>query len=230
MKSENSHSKDEDLVALFPLPATVFYPSTRLPLHIFEPRYREMVADALKGSQKIGMVLLLPGWEANYFAEPPVASVGCVGTIEKHVLLEEGKYNMVLKGLNRFRIVQEFSGKPYRQAKVELLREINDQNLDAGSNPLKEKLLDHCSTYLSMLPSGEKLQRDMDLDSCQTLSHLVDQMAYRLNLTVEQKQSLLEEQDVVRRVETIHSAIKMKIDLMSLSRMNMRPNTDLNLN
>lgn len=230
MENENSPAKDEDIIPLFPLPATVFYPNTRLPLHIFEPRYRRMVADALEGGQKIGMVLLLPGWEASYFAAPPVASVGCVGAIEQHVLLEDGKYNIMLKGLNRFQIVQEFGEKPYRRAKIEPLGEINDQNLDAGSNPLKEKLMDHCGQYLRTLPSGEKLQRDMDMENYQTLSHLVDQMAYRLNLTVEQKQSLLEERDVVRRVETIHSAIKMKIDLMNLSRINMRPNTDLNLN
>lgn len=230
MEAENNPSEHEDLVPLFPLPATVFYPNTRLPLHIFEPRYRQMVSDALEGGRKIGMVLLQPGWEASYFAGPPIASVGCVGDIEKHVLLADGKYNMVLKGLNRFKIVQEFDGKPYRRAKIERLQEINDQNLDASPNPLKKKLIEHSDQYLRMLPSGGNLQKDMDLDNCNTLSHLVDQIAYRLNLTVEQNQKLLEEQDVIRRAEAIHSAIKMKIDLLNLSRMQIRPDTDFNLN
>lgn len=230
MEPEINPSEYGDLIPLFPLPATVFYPNTRLPLHIFEPRYRQMVADALEGGRKIGMVLLRPGWEANYLAAPPVASVGCVGNIEQHVRLEDGKYNMVLKGLNRFQIVQEFKGKLYRRAKVEPLQEINDQTLSAGSHPLKDKLIEHCSQYLRMLPSGENLRRDMDLDNCKTLSHLVDQIAYRLNLTVEQKQKLLEEQDALRRIDVVHSAIKMKIDLMNLSRVKIWPDKDFHLN
>jgi Lon protease-like protein len=230
METENNPAEDKDLIPLFPLPATVFYPNTRLPLHIFEPRYRQMVADALKGKQKIGMVLLQPGWEESYYAAPPIASVGCVGEIEKHVLLEEGKCNMVLKGLNRFRIVQEFDGKLYRRAKIESLKEIDDQVLDAPRNPVKEKLIEHCDQYLRMLPSGEKFKKELHLNTCKTLSHLVDLMAYRLNLTVEQKQKLLEEQNVLHRVDAIHSALKIKIDLMNLSRMQIRPDTDFNLN
>jgi len=230
MASKNPLKDSGDILPLFPLPTTVFYPNTRLPLHIFEPRYRQMVADALKGKQKIGMVLLLPGWEESYFAEPPIASLGCVGDIEKHTLLEKGKYNLVLKGLNRFRIVQEIAGKPYRRAKIELLQEINDQVLDTPHPPIKENLLKHCDQYLSMLPSGEKFKRELNLDRCETLSHLVDLLAYRLNLTVEQKQKFLEEPDVLRRVNAIHSAISVKIDLINLSRMQIRPDTDFNLN
>ncbi len=230
METENNPTEHKDLIPLFPLPATVFYPNTRLPLHIFEPRYRQMIADALEGKQKIGMILLQPGWEESYFAAPPITAVGCVGEIEKHVLLEKGKYNMVLKGLNRFRIVQEFDGKLYRRAKIEPLQEINDQILDASSNPVKEKLIEHCYQYLRLLPSGGKLKKDLQLDTCKTLSHLVDQLAYRLNLTVEQKQTLLEEQNVLHRIDAIHAAIKMKIDLMNLSRVQIRPDTDFNLN
>jgi uncharacterized protein len=230
METENNPTEHKDLIPLFPLPATVFYPNTRLPLHIFEPRYRQMVADALENKQKVGMVLLQPGWEESYFAAPPISAVGCVGEIEKHVLLEEGKYNMVLKGLNRFRVVQEFDGKLYRRAKIEKLQEIDDAVLDGSDHPIKDKLIAHCYQYLRLLPSGEKLKKDLQLDTCKTLSHLVDQLAYRLNLTVEQKQKLLEEQNVLHRVDAIHSAIKVKVELMNLSRMQIRPDTDFNLN
>ena len=57
-------------IPVFPLPTTVFYPGTPLPLHIFEPRYRQMTSDALEGGRKIGMVLLKPNWEENYFGKP----------------------------------------------------------------------------------------------------------------------------------------------------------------
>lgn len=230
MKSENNPPKHGELVPLFPLPQTVFYPNTLLPLHIFEPRYRHMMAEALEGGRKIGMVLLLPGWEENYYAAPPIATVGCVGEIEKHIRLEDGKYNMVLKGLHRFKIVGETEGKPYRRAKTEPLPEINDQSLVAGLNPLKEELIQHCHQYIRLLPSGESIKKEMNLDSCKTLSHLTDQIAYQLNLTVEQKQKLLEEQDVLRRVDAIRSMLKMKIDIIHLSKMRTHPGADVNLN
>ena len=230
MKSENNPPEHGELIPLFPLPQTVFYPNTLLPLHIFEPRYRQMVAEALEGGRKIGMVLLLPGWEANYFAAPPIASVGCVGEIEKHVRLEDGKYNMALKGLSRFQIVGETEGKPYRRAKIEALKEINDQNLVSGPNPLKEELIRHCHDYIRQLPSGENFKKEMNLNACKSLSHLTDQIATQLNLTVEQKQKLLEEQDVLLRVDNIHATLKMKMDIIHLSKMRTNPGADINLN
>ena len=230
MENQNIPPEHGELIPLFPLPQTVFYPNTLLPLHIFEPRYRQMVADALAGGRKIGMVLLSPGWEANYFSAPAIATVGCLGEIEKHVRLEDGKYNMALKGLNRFKIVGETEGKPYRRAKIERLPEINDQSLTRGPNALKEELIRHCQEYTRQLPSGENFKKDMHLDACKTLSHLTDQITYQLNLTVEQKQTLLEEQDVLRRVNTVHLALKMKIDIIHLSKMRTNPGADINLN
>ena len=108
-------------IPVFPLPTTVFYPGTPLPLHIFEPRYRQMTSDVLEGERKIGMVLLKPNWEENYFGKPQVYSVGCVGKIEKEIKHPDGKYNFTLVGLRRFRIVSEKQGKLYRQAEIKLL-------------------------------------------------------------------------------------------------------------
>jgi len=230
MENKNNPSRQAELIPLFPLPQTVFYPNTLLPLHIFEPRYRQMVADALEGGRKIGMVLLLPGWEANYFSTPPITTIGCLGEIEKHVRLEDGKYNMALKGLSRFQIVGETEGKPYRRAKIERLPEINDQSLIAGPNPLKEELIRHCHQYIHLLPSGENFKKALNLSACKTMSHLTDQIATQLNLTVEQKQTLLEEQDVLRRVDAIRSTLKMKMDVIHLSKMRTNPGTDINLN
>jgi Lon protease-like protein len=90
-----------------------------LPLHIFEPRYRKMVADARGGHQLIGMVLLQPGWESRYYGRPPVFPVGCAGRIEQCEALPDGKYNIVLRGIARFSILEEHPGEPYRVAKVE---------------------------------------------------------------------------------------------------------------
>src|SRR3954467_2445985 len=96
-----------DLLPLFPLPNVVLFPGVFLPLHIFEPRYREMVADALAADRLIGMALLRDGWESDYEGHPPVFSVGCSGLITHCEKLQDGRFNLILRGLDRFRIVDE---------------------------------------------------------------------------------------------------------------------------
>src|SRR5579862_5390507 len=105
-----------DLLPLFPLDNVVLFPNVFLPLHIFEPRYREMVADAVASDRLIGMVLLRPGWEADYEGRPPVYPTGCSGLITHVERLDDGRYNIVLRGLERFRVIEEDRGKSYRRA------------------------------------------------------------------------------------------------------------------
>src|SRR5580765_6957446 len=99
-----------DLLPIFPLPNVVLFPNVFLPLHIFEARYREMVSDAIAGDRMIGMVLLRPGWEHDY---------------ER---LSDGRYNIILRGLERFRILEEDPSRIYRRAIVE---RVADGGLDA---------------------------------------------------------------------------------------------------
>src|SRR3954464_831871 len=117
-----------DLLPLFPLPNVVLFPNVVLPLHIFEPRYREPLADAVKGGRMIGMVLLRPGWDRDYEGRPPVYPVGCSGVLTHNERLADGRYNIVLRGMERFRIVEEDHTLSYRRAVVEPLR---DAPLDA---------------------------------------------------------------------------------------------------
>ena len=112
-----------DLLPLFPLPNVVLFPGVFLPLHVFEPRYREMVADALASDRLIGMVLLKPGWEHEYEGRPPVYPIGCSGVITHVDQLPDGRYNIVLRGVERFRIVEEDFGRAYRLASVESMAE-----------------------------------------------------------------------------------------------------------
>src|SRR5262245_34178887 len=112
-----------DLLPLFPLPNVVLFPNVFLPLHIFEPRYREMVADALATDRLIGMALLRPGWERDYEGRPPIYPIGCSGVITHAERLPDGRYNIVLRGLERFRILEEDSSRSYRRAAVDALRE-----------------------------------------------------------------------------------------------------------
>jgi len=82
-----------------------------LPLHLFEPRYRKMAEDALAGDKVIGMVLLKPGYEADYEGRPPVYPVGCAGLVEQSERLPDGRYNIVLRGQCRFRLGREYEGE-----------------------------------------------------------------------------------------------------------------------
>ena len=108
-------------VRLFPLPNVVLFPSVFLPLHIFEARYREMVADAIAGDRMIGMVLLRPGWEHDYEGRPPAYQIGSSGVITHFERLSDGRYNIILRGLERFRVLEEDSSRIYRRAIVERL-------------------------------------------------------------------------------------------------------------
>src|SRR3979411_585537 len=112
-----------DLLPLFPLPNVVLFPNVFLPLHIFEPRYREMVADAVASDRMIGMVLLRPGWERDYEGRPPAYPGGCSGVRPPGQRLFGGRYNLVLRGLERFRIVDEDNDRSYRRATIEPLPE-----------------------------------------------------------------------------------------------------------
>ena len=110
-------------VPLFPLPDVVLFPDVSLPLRIFEPRYRAMVADALKGNRIIGMVLLQPGHEAEYEGRPPIFPVGCAGVITQVEQLANGEYTLVLRGLQKFQVMREDAGGAYRVAHITPLPE-----------------------------------------------------------------------------------------------------------
>src|SRR2546428_10010257 len=104
------------LIPIFPLPNAVLFPNVFLPLHIFESRYRSMVGDALAGDRIIGMVLLQPGYESDYAGRPPVYEVGCAGVITHAERLADGRVNIVLRGIEKFRITAADEGKPYPPA------------------------------------------------------------------------------------------------------------------
>ena len=105
------------LVPLFPLPDVVLFPGVFLPLHIFELRYREMVKDTLAGDRLIGISLLRPGWDHDMAGRPAIYPVGCVGLISHIEELSDGRYNLVLRGMEKFRVVkEEESARAYRRA------------------------------------------------------------------------------------------------------------------
>ncbi|MFL6751805.1 MAG: LON peptidase substrate-binding domain-containing protein [Sphingomicrobium sp.] len=105
-------------VPLFPLPGAILFPRSQLPLHIFEPRYREMVSDAIEGPGRIGMIQPHRIDDDN---KAPLYAVGCVGEVVGIEELDDGRFNIVLLGANRFRLVQEtWPESAYRCAEVDI--------------------------------------------------------------------------------------------------------------
>ncbi len=108
-----------DIIPLFPLPNFVLFPGVTVPLHIFEPRYREMVADVAQGHGVIGMMMLKGEWERDYYANPDIFEIGCAGRIVALEQLPDGRYNLQLQGLSEFRVRRELRRGAYRQAEVQ---------------------------------------------------------------------------------------------------------------
>ena len=166
------------------------------------------------------MVLLKPNWEEDYFNKPQIFSAGCAGDIQKVIKHPDGKYNFTLMGLRRFRIIKEEEGKPYRQAKIELLEEKNELDIfEDRPNECREKLIENFRKLIGLIPEGNSKKKEPNWNLGAKLSEFVDRFAYQLDLSLEQKQSFLEEQDVLKRADFIHSFLKMKIDLIQLSKM-----------
>ncbi len=196
----------EFLLPLFPLPNIVFFPHTRLPLHVFEPRYRQMVSDALDSDSRFGIVLLRSGWEADYFGAPAVHPLGTLGTIEQAVPLEDGRYNIVVRGDTRFRILEEVSRVPYRTARVIVEPEIEHTFERASAQ--HEWLADLSRQYLHYLPDQTAVP---EIESV-NLDALTNALIMSLNLDVEEKQRLLEMSDVVSRADDIGSELSSRIE------------------
>jgi Lon protease-like protein len=178
------------VIPLFPLPDVVLFPQVALPLHVFEPRYRKMVADALEGQRTIGMTLLRPGWERDYYGRPPVYERGCVGVIEHHEALADGRSNIVLRGLSRFRIVSEHGGEPYRLASIEVL----------GEAPSSKAEVEEARRAV-MAAIGRTADGPLVLVIKPDVPHdvFVNALSQSLSLTPVERQSLLETGGVLAR-------------------------------
>ncbi len=140
-------------IPIFPLPDVMLFPSMARPLHIFEPRYRALVADALNGDRLIGMVMLLPGYEQDYEGRPPIYAIGCAGRIANVEALPDGSYNILLHGLVKFRVTSEDHSRPYRLAHVEALHE---STADADRAALAEQRAELTTLLMAIVPSSNR--------------------------------------------------------------------------
>jgi Lon protease-like protein len=186
---------------LFPLPNVVLFPQVIQPLHIFEPRYRQMTEDALAGDRLIALVLLQPGWDEAE-GPPPIHEVACLGRIVADQRLDDGRFNLLLRGLSRFRISHEVPhDRAYRLARGELLDDV-EVTEPGPRRRLRKELLRLVPTWF---PAQEAILEQFRklLKSDLALGALADIVAYALPIELAIKQELLEECDAGRRLRRL---------------------------
>jgi uncharacterized protein len=191
-------------IPLFPLPNVVLFPNVFLPLHIFEPRYRTMVGDALAGDRIVGMTLLCPGYETDYEGRPAVYPVGCAGVITHAEPLPDGRYNIVLRGLEKFRILDEDTSRSYRLASVEPLPEVatdDDKSLLRRQRLRLEALL---------VAAVERAGSDPKFPPSVSDEDLVNALAQYMAFAPVERQALLERESIVARCRGLIELLEMK--------------------
>jgi Lon protease-like protein len=192
---------------LFPLPTVVLFPNVFLPLHIFEPRYRQMVEESLKGDRIIGMVLLRPGYEADYDGAPPIYPTGCSGLITHAERLDDGRYNLVLRGLEKFTITREevpAVGQLYRSAVVSPV----DETITEGARMTLRLERQKLQNLLTPLFNGGF---DYRLPEAMPDEDLINALAQYLEFDPMEKLALLERQGPLARCRSMVELLEMKV-------------------
>ena len=217
------------IAPIFPLPNVVLFPKTLLPLYIFEEKYRTLVRDALAGDSRLVIALLRAGGELNYTGVSGSHKVACMGRIESYEELRDGKYNIVVVGLHRVRLIREIPHSPYRLAEVEKLEDAVCDELSAEVIKRRNHLGGLFARFTE-LATGVKhgaaeLVPQLDFEA------LVNMVATTLNLPVEQKQALLEMNDASERCDILTPVLQRQLESLVLVREfeHIKPNNpDLN--
>jgi Lon protease-like protein len=199
---------------IFPLSNVVLFPHLQVALHLFEPRYRQMARDALDGSGRIGMVVVKPDHVARMASDPPIFPIGCAGTIQSSEELPDGRYNIVLAGTERFRVLREAerpSDRLYRVARVELLAD----RLEPGDGPRVAALRARVAelfTDLARITDPERaaklpkgLLRDLDDAS------FVNALCNTLGFQPAEKQGLLDADSIPDRYRRLLGLLSFRV-------------------
>lgn len=196
-----------DTIPIFPLPNVVLFPDTYLPLHIFEPRYQEMVADTLKQEAYIGMTLLQEGQLHDAHGNPAVCSPGCVGRITTFRPLRDGCSDLILHGLSRYTIEEELPGKNYRRAKIAVLSHHPFQTI--GADAVRSTLVELAVRYLQARQVQEVCVFITRESIAETV--LVNSLSSCLDFTPIEKQFLLESESLYQQTRRLIDLLRLRL-------------------
>ncbi|QDV24429.1 LON peptidase substrate-binding domain-containing protein [Aureliella helgolandensis] len=198
-------------VKLFPLPNLVLFPHVVQPLHIFEPRYCDMLTAALEQDGLIAMALFRAGWESSYLNSPTLEEIVCIGKVISHTPTEDGRHNILLVGMKRATIIRELTpARPYREAQVDLLEDLYPSEGEAERPGLVDRVQE---LFAHFVPEGLAAQESFKqlIGKQLPLGILTDTIAYALNLPLPIKQQLLSEANVDVRCRLLIRCLEQKI-------------------
>ena len=196
-----------EAIPLFPLPGTVFIPHTMLPLHVFEPRYRDLIGDVMEGNGYLAVPRLKPGWEQGYDGRPPVYEHAGFGKIVRYDSLPDGRANIVILGLGRIKIREELQkDKLYRVAEGELLGD----EFPEGGRAAVEAAVRRLRVMLAQVVSGRpQLAERVSplLNGEMGVVPFVNGLSHLLLPDVDARQSFVELQRVDARIEIVETLL-----------------------
>lgn len=201
-------------LSIFPLPNAALFPGTALPLHVFEPRYRELTRQALAGRRIMAIARLRPGFERDYAGRPPVFEVCGVGFIESHEERDDGRYDILLRGLSRARILEELPAiQPFRRVRAERLQDVAvDRALIAAWQQKLGSLWERLAPHL---PGQVRDLRELTRDTHGDASAYTDRLAAAMVADPEASQQLLSELDPAERLRHLTARIQELVDALS---------------
>lgn len=197
----------QDTIPIFPLPSVVLFPNVFLPLHIFESRYRQMVADALSGDRIIGMALLKGDPLLVEGTPPPVYEIGCAGVITHVERLADGRFNLVLRGVEKFRIHAEADPAPgqlYRTAIISPIEETVDDDDRVALAGERRQL------EARLAPLFERARAESFLPQTMADADLVNALAQYLEFDPVERQALLEQAGPLARCRAMLELLEVK--------------------
>ena len=193
-------------VRLFPLPNVVLFPRVIQPLHIFEPRYKQMVEDALEDNRLIALCLLQPTAGLGGSTSPIYPDI-CIGQILQEERLPDGRFNLLLQGVSRAKIISEVNnGKLYRTAKVEILHDVPNSS-EENEDRMRTRLVKRMTKWFTQQPSAKE-QLDRLVNSDLSLGNLCDVFSFALPLSVDMKILLLQLVNVEDRASLLLEVIE----------------------
>jgi uncharacterized protein len=204
------------IVPLFPLPNVVLFPKTPMPLYIFEERYRTMVRETLATNGELVIALLRTASEFSYTSGTEVHDIACLGKIESYEELEDGKYNIVVVGTYRVRIIREVQHSPYQLVEVEKIDDVQGDELPDEAIS-RHNQLGGLFAKFTELATGVK-EHALELMPRLDFEALVNMVAMTLNLDIEQKQALLEINDPYQRCDVLIPILQQQLEALVLVR------------
>lgn len=196
-------------IPVFPLNSPLVYPGRALPLHIFEPRYRQLMKDALTNDRRFAMAVFRPGWEHDYEGRPPIYPIICIGSIVKYSEFPDGRFLLLLKGDERARIVEEFHGKPYRVARTEPFEDtpLSAEECKNWKLQLDKDVFELCGKRVA--PPAEPNCKD---EKRAGAIDIAEEAILSLPIPIEKKMCLYSIGGKERRIAAVHQAIRDLID------------------